>query len=55
MINVECKGYKGELGMICRDSCLDDRVTYTVTIDINDDISVHISDCELEDIHFINE
>lgn len=55
MINVECKGYKGELRMICRDSCLGDRVTYAVMIDIKDDTSVHITDCELEDIHFISE
>ena len=54
MVNVECKGYKGELALICRDGSLDDGSTYAVTIDVNDEIRINISDCELKDIHFIS-
>lgn len=55
MINVECKGYKGKLKEMCQDRYFEDWVTYSVTIEISDDITINISDCELEDIHFISE
>ena len=55
MINVECKGYKGVLKMICLDGHFAEWVTYAVTIDISDEETIYLSKCELDDIHFISE